>query len=74
MTNLASHTQQMLQDIRLTDESGFEFWSARALMIALGYKEWRKFEGVIERAKVASQNSGQREADHFVSSDKMVSL
>lgn len=33
------------------NEYGQECWSARDLMSPLGYVEWRKFEGAIERAK-----------------------
>lgn len=43
MTDLVQQVQRTFKDIRLEDETGFEFWSARDLMIALGYKEWRKF-------------------------------
>ena len=36
-----------------TDENGVEFWYARELMVVLEYKQWRRFEQVIERAKEA---------------------
>lgn len=42
---------------RCEDEGG-EFWWARDLMPLLGYEEWRKFEGAIERAQVSARNAG----------------
>lgn len=45
--------------IRREDESG-PYWSARDLMLLLGYDKWERFEDAIERAKVAMTNSGQR--------------
>src|SRR3989338_8282063 len=55
-------------------ENGVEFWFARDLQVLLGYVEWRKFQGVIEKAKEACKNSGNDILDHFVGSDKMVQL
>jgi DNA-damage-inducible protein D len=45
--------------IRREDERG-EYWSARDLMLLLGYDKWERFEDAIERAKVAMANAGQR--------------
>lgn len=72
--NLSNIVQKSFEDIKMTDETGFEFWSARTLMSALGYKEWRKFSGVIEKAKIACKNSNQKPENHFVGGDKMVGL
>jgi len=66
--------QKSFEDIKITDETWFEFWSARDLMKWLGYKEWRKFEWVIEKAEIACKNSWTNTKNHFVSSDKMVEL
>ncbi len=44
--------------IRRRRPDGTEYWSARELMPLLGYGEWRKFEGAIERARAAAANSG----------------
>jgi DNA-damage-inducible protein D len=74
MTDITTIVQRTFEDIRMTDETGFEFWSARDLMGALGYSEWRKFSGVIQKAKIACENSIQMPANHFVPSDKMVTL
>jgi DNA-damage-inducible protein D len=56
-----------------TDE-GIEFWLARELQELLGYTEWRNFTLVIEKAKIACQNSGQLVSDHFVDVNKMIGL
>ena len=50
------------------------FLYARELQALLGYTEWRKFLGVIEKAKEACSNSGYVIADHFVEAAKMVQL
>lgn len=55
----------VFEQIRKTDKKGNEFWSARDLAKALEYSEYRHFLPVIDRAKEACTNSGQRIADHF---------
>ena len=40
----------------------------------LNYSEWRKFEGVIKKAKSSCENSGIDSSDHFVGIDKMVQI
>ena len=38
-------------------ENEIEFWYARELQKILEYKQWSRFESVIEKAKVACENS-----------------
>ena len=52
-----SYTESLFESIRHTNEYGQEFWYARELQIALEYKEWRNFNRVIEKAKVACEGS-----------------
>jgi DNA-damage-inducible protein D len=62
----------IFEKIRHINEHGQEFWSARELMPALGYTEWRKFEGVIAKAKEACKSSQQAPSDHIGGAAKMV--
>ncbi len=63
--------QENLESIKKT-KGDVEFWSARDLMKVLGYSEWRKFLGVIEKAKEACTISGQLVGDHFVGAANMI--
>ncbi|MDI6738611.1 MAG: DNA damage-inducible protein D [Nanoarchaeota archaeon] len=53
---------------------GLEFWFARDLQILLDYDEWRNFLKVIDKAKIACENSRQQIKDHFVGANKMVKI
>ena len=65
------YDNKTFENIKHIDENGFEFWYARELQIVLDYKEWRKFEGVIEKAKLACKNSDINVLEHFVGADKL---
>ena len=62
------------EGIKKITPEGVEYWEARELMPMLGYVEWRKFSGVIERAKAACVLSSQAVDDHFVGAGKMIIL
>ncbi len=62
------------EDIKHVDENGIEYWYARELQSVLNYKEWRKFENVINKAKESCKNSDITVFDHFVDVDKMVQI
>lgn len=51
-----------------------EFWFARDLQSLLDYDEWRNFLKVIDKAKIACENSGQNVADHFVDANKTIPM
>ena len=62
------------ESIKKIDANEVEYWLARELMPLLGYVEWRKFEGVINKAKDACRASDQKIEDHFVGAAKMIKL
>lgn len=65
---------QTFEEIKHIDENGIEFWYARELQSVLSYKEWRKFQNVINKAKESCRNSNINIYDHFVDADKMVQI
>ncbi len=62
------------ESIRKTMPDGREYWSARELSKILEYVEFRNFLPVIEKAKRACENSGQKIEDHFVHIHEMVRI
>lgn len=72
MNELELYRESVFEEIRHVDEEGREFWYARELAKMLKYMEWRKFLGVIEKAKMACEGSSNKVIDHFVGSAKMV--
>ncbi len=60
--------------IRRLNDSGNEFWSSRDLAELLGYTQYRNFEAVIGKAKLACFNSGQRTEDHFADVSIMIDI
>ena len=66
-----NYTNEKFEDIKHIDENGVEFWYARELQNVLDYKEWRKFENVINKAKQACGNSNISTFEHFVDADKL---
>ena len=69
-----NYNNETFEDIKHIDENGTEFWYARELQLVLNYKEWRKFENVINKAKESCENSDITVFDHFVEVDKMVQI
>ena len=67
---LIKTTEKTFEDIKHADKNGNEYWFARELMITLGYKDWRYFDAVIEKAKIACQNSEILDTEHFVVDNK----
>ena len=62
------------ESIRQHDEAGDEFWSARDLAPLLDYQDWRNFMQVVDKARLACEQSGQAAADHFGDVTKMVNI
>jgi DNA-damage-inducible protein D len=64
--------ENRFESIKKIDNNGAEFWSSRELSIELDYSDYRKFLNVIDKAKMACQNSGEVIHNHFVHTDEMV--
>ena len=58
MSDIEEFKEKIFDDIKHIDENENEYWEARELMRLLGYKEWRLFANVIEKAQVACSQSG----------------
>ncbi len=56
------------------EENEIEYWLARELQELLGYSKWENFAKVIEKAVIASINSGQNKDDHFLGVKKEIEM
>ena len=57
-----------------TEIEGVECWSARELQVLLGYSKWENFLKVIEKAKLACENAGEKTPYHFPDVRKMIKV
>lgn len=64
--------ENTFEAIKRVDNNGKEYWSSRELANALEYADYRKFLNVIDKAKIACENSGEVIHNHFVHTDEMV--
>ena len=60
------------ESIKHTDEYGNDYWEARELQQILGYKEWRYFSAVIEKAQIACSQSNNNINSNFGVNTKIV--
>ena len=77
MSNLekfSDYTNQTFENIKHINEDGIEYWEARELQTILNYKEWRKFENVINKAKDSCKNADISTFEHFVNVDKTIRM
>ena len=71
---IIENNNKKFEDIKHFDENGVEYWFARELQILLTYKNWQKFEDVIEKAKITCEKSKNTITDHFIQVGKMVQI
>lgn len=62
------------ESIKKIDESGVEYWTARELMILLGYSNWQNFDIVVKKAIQSCVNSRQFPQDHFTDVSKLIKM
>lgn len=76
MTNkkVAQQHHATFEGICQIDADGNEFWSARELAPLLEYQDWRNFMQVVDKARLACEQSDRPVADHFGDVTKMVSI
>lgn len=74
MNQISEYNETTFESIKHINEYGKEYWYARELQVALEYKEWRKFSGVMDKAMNACNNSNINVLDHFVQVGKMVEI
>lgn len=74
MSNLQAEEYKNFEEIKKIREDGTEYWNARELSEVLQYKKWENFAKVIDRAKLACNNSGVEIQDHFPEVRKMVEI
>ncbi len=73
MNNIEQYKEKTFEDIKHIDDNGNEYWEARELQKILGYKEWRYFSAVIEKAQVACSQSNNNINSNFGVNTKIVS-
>ena len=74
LSNLQAEEYENFEEIKKIREDGTEYWNARELSEVLQYKKWENFAKVIDRAKLACNNSGFEIQDHFPEVRKMVEI
>ncbi len=74
MESIKKYNENIFESIKHTDEYGDEFWFARELQEVLEYKQWRRFNEVIEKAKISCEVSEIPVSDHFAEVGKLVDI
>ena len=60
------------EQLRLLNDHGAEYWTARELQPLLGYAQWRRFEDAIKRAMISCEQSGNKTSHHFAGVGKPI--
>lgn len=74
MNEIKSYNKDTFDSIKHIDEYGNEYWLARELCVVFEYKQWRRFENVIDKAKRACENSKIDSSYHFANVGKTIKM
>jgi len=74
MSDLNATEYKRFEYIKHLRTDGSEFWLARELSVELDYVQWRNFTKVLDKARLACQNSGFDINNHFAEVSKMVEI
>ncbi len=74
MNDIKIYNVKMFENIKHIDKYGKEYWLARELQGVLEYAQWRRFESVIEKAKVACYKSNITISEHFANVGKTIEM
>ena len=69
---IQKYQEKIFEDIKHINEFGEEYWEARELMKVLGYRQWRNFNQVIDKAKISCSLSKMNIKSHFADVSKIV--
>ena len=72
--SIPSGHQSPFEAIRRVNSAGNEYWSSRDFARVLAYTDYRNFEQVVQKARMACFNSAHRIEDHFVDVNEMVDI
>ena len=71
MNEINDYTEKIFEDIKHIDEFGSEYWLARELQHVLDYSQWRRFESVVDKAKITCKNSDLNVNEQFANVGKL---
>lgn len=74
MDSIENYNDTIFEKIKHINEYGEEYWSARELARALGYKDYRNFLVAIDKAMEACKNSGFEISLHFGEATDMLPI
>ena len=74
MTDIQQYNEKIFEKIKHINAYNQESWYGRELAEVLEYTKWGNFKRVVEKAKIACENSGFNSLDHFADIGKMVKL
>lgn len=74
MSNLDNYSEKTFEEIKHFTKDGIEYWYGRELQVVLEYTKWDNFKNIIEKAKIACENSNVDVLDHFADTGKMVQI